>query len=214
MQTTCNLSHRRVPTNFSILLLQLHKLLKRSIDSHLHLLAKEIWWLGGIAHLNSQSCLSMSTVSNKTKAFVSLDSDLFNHSSTKRMEVAMEIELSDLQINTQQHPINFHDYYKVFGESAKSFCPFSKKSFKTTWEGLHREAGKSNSLPFLNASTWIVSSIYFTAYTGTNSQTSLCPYARTHTPLYTCITQKIKNKKPVGEEYGHLPPEPDCPHKL
>lgn len=72
----------------------------------------------------------MSTVSNKTKAFISLDSDFFNHSSTKRMEVAMEIELSDLQINIQQHPINFHDYYKEFSESAKSFSPFSKKSLR------------------------------------------------------------------------------------
>lgn len=53
-----------------------------------------------VPHLNSQSCLSMSTVSHKTKAFITLDSNLLNHPSTKSMEVAVEFKLVDLHEST------------------------------------------------------------------------------------------------------------------
>ena len=48
----------------------------------------------------------MGTISHKTKAFISLDPNLLNHSRTKRMKVAMEIELGDLQTkktNSKKH---------------------------------------------------------------------------------------------------------------
>jgi hypothetical protein len=41
----------------------------------------------------------MSTEPHKTKTFVSLDTNLLNNSSTKSMEVAMEIRLCYLEID-------------------------------------------------------------------------------------------------------------------
>lgn len=69
-----------------------------------------IWWpiqLGylnwfakensGISHLNSPSCFSMSTISYKTKTFISLYADVFNNTSTKKMEMLVEISWTNLQ---------------------------------------------------------------------------------------------------------------------
>lgn len=67
--------------------------------TYLYLFATKNWL--GISHLNSKSCLSMSTVSHKTKSFIPLDSDLLNNSSTKRMKVAMKLKLGNLQNRTQ-----------------------------------------------------------------------------------------------------------------
>lgn len=44
-----------------------------------------------IPYLNSQSSFSMCTVSHKTKTFISLHTNIFNGSSTKSMEMTVEI---------------------------------------------------------------------------------------------------------------------------
>lgn len=61
-----------------------------------------LYWLAiqktSIAHLDGRSCFCVGTVSYKTKTFVPLNSNLFNSSSTKKMEKAVEVELGNLQI--------------------------------------------------------------------------------------------------------------------
>ena len=59
-----------------------------------------------ISHLNSQSSFRMATVSHETKPFITLYTNVLNDSSTKGMEIAVEINLSNLSffyISTTQN---------------------------------------------------------------------------------------------------------------
>nr|GMD30267.1 hypothetical protein Iba_chr09aCG5430 [Ipomoea batatas] len=50
----------------------------------------------GIPQLNGPSCFSMGAVSYKSKAFVTLNTDIFNDSSAKGMKETVEVNRSNL----------------------------------------------------------------------------------------------------------------------
>ena len=64
--------------------------------SHLHCLSTNY---PSVSHLNSQCCFLMSVVSNKSKTFIPLDSDLLNNPSPQCVELTMEFSLCYLTPN-------------------------------------------------------------------------------------------------------------------